>query len=104
LCLSHLLRGNVVKEDAGSERRWHSSTKLAVTSLQDSLGTLGEHFLSEVGVVHGQADLGEKTKDTLVVGVTDHTTEVGQGGGVGHVNGNGVSVTKRWVRDKLVKG
>jgi len=54
-------------------------------------------------VVHRETDLGEKVEDTLVVRVGAKTTDVGEGGGVRHVNGNGVSVTERSLGNELVE-
>jgi len=73
------------------------------TYLQDSLGGLLEDVLGEVWVVHRKAGTGEETQQTLVLGLVDVASRVGEGGRITHVNGDGVTVTKRWVWDQLVE-
>lgn len=101
--LNHLLLGNVVDEDARSKRRGNGSTELAVTGLQDSCGSGLEKLGIELVVVHGETDGGEETEDTLVVGIGHEATDVGKGSGVGHVDGDGMSVAEGSFGNELVK-
>lgn len=55
-------------------------------------------------MVHGQTGTAEQVEDTLVVLVANETPHVGKSCRVGHVDGDGVAVTKRNVWYKLVKG
>ena len=74
-----------------------------IAYLQDSLGGLLEDVLGEVWVVHRKTSAGEQTQQTLVLGFVDVTSRVSESGRVTHVNGDGVTVTKRWVWDQLVE-
>ena len=94
---------NVVDEGARAERVGDGSAKLAIAGLEDGLGGLVEDLLVEVVVVHGQTATGEESVETLHLLVGEKTLDVGQGGGVGHVNGDGVSVTKGNLGGQLVK-
>lgn len=99
----HLVHLDVVQEDARTERARNSGTELSVTSLEDSLGGLVKDVLGEVLIVHGQTNTREEVQQSLVVLVAEDTSKVGEGGRVGHVNGDGVTVTERRVGDQLVK-
>lgn len=55
-------------------------------------------------MVHGETGAREEVQETLVLGLVNVTPGVGKSGRVSHVNGNGVTVTKRWVWDQLVEG
>jgi hypothetical protein len=77
--------------------------KKTTTYLEDSLGGLVEDVLGEVVIVHGQTDTREEVEKSLVLLVAEDTSHVGKSGRVSHVNGDGVTVTKRRVRDQLVE-
>jgi hypothetical protein len=98
-----LFLANVVDEGAGAEGVGDGSAELAIAGLEDGLGGLVEDLLVELVVVHGQATAGEEGVDTLHLLVGEKALDVGQGGGVGHVNGDGVSVTKGNLGGQLVK-
>ena len=98
-----LFLANVVDEGARAERVGDGSAKLAIAGLEDGLGGLVEDLLVELVVIHGQTAAGEESVDTLHLLVGEKTLDVGQGGGVGHVNGDGVSVTKGNLGGQLVK-
>lgn len=93
--LVHLLGRDVVQEHAGTDRVGHGSTEQTVTSLQDSLGGLVEHVLVEQLVVHGQTSPGEQVQQPPVLLVAEETALVCQCRRVGHVDGDGMSVTER---------
>lgn len=99
----HVLVGYVVEEDARTEGRGDGGTELAVTGLEDGGGGLLKEVLVELVVVHGQTDLGEQVENALVVAVADLATDVGKGGGICHVDGNGVTVTEGSLGDELVE-
>ena len=73
------------------------------TDLQDSLGGLVEDVLGEVRVIHGQTNTREEVEKSLVLVITQDTSHVRESGRVSHVDGDGMAVTKRWVRDQLVE-
>jgi hypothetical protein len=73
------------------------------TYLKDGLGGLVEDVLGEVVIIHGQTDTREEVEKSLVLLVAKDTSHVGKSGGVSHVDGDGVAVTKRRVGDQLVK-
>jgi hypothetical protein len=98
-----LFLADVVDERAGAERVGNGSAKLAITGLEDGLGGLLEDVLVEVVVVHGQTATGEESVDALHLLLGEQAVDVGQGGGVGHVDGDGVSVTKGNGRCELVE-
>jgi hypothetical protein len=79
--------------------------RAATTSayLKNSLGGLVKDVLSEVVVIHGEADTREEVEKSLVLLIAEDASHVGKSGGVGHIDGDGVTVTKRWVGDQLVK-
>jgi len=54
-------------------------------------------------IVHGKTDTREEVKKSLVLLVAEDTSDVGKSGRVSHVDGDGVTVTKRRVGDQLVK-
>jgi len=74
-----------------------------VTNLQNGLGCLLEDLLIELRVIHGETTAREQVQDSLVLFVADHSPHVGKSGRVGHVNRDGVSVTKRSLGHKLVQ-
>jgi hypothetical protein len=73
------------------------------TYLKDSLGGLVEDVLSEVVIIHGETDTREEVKKSLVLLVAEDTSHVGKSGRVSHIDGDGVTVTKRRVGDQLVE-
>jgi hypothetical protein len=98
-----LLLADVVDERAGAEGVGDSSAELAVAGLEDGLGGLLEDVLVEVVVVHGQTTTGEESVDALHLLLGEQAVNVGQGRRVGHVDGDGVTVTEGNGRGKLVK-
>jgi hypothetical protein len=98
-----LFLADVVDEGARAEGVRDGSAELAIAGLEDSLGGLVEDLLVELVVVHGKTAAGEKSVDTLHLLVGKETLDVGQGSGVGHVDGDGVSVAKRNLRGQLVE-
>ena len=54
-------------------------------------------------IVHGKTNAREEVEKSLVLLVAENTSKVGQSGGVSHIDGDGVTVTKRRVGDQLVK-
>jgi hypothetical protein len=98
-----LFLANVVDERARAERVGDGSTELAVTCLEDSLGGLVEDLLVELVVVHRQTAAREESVDTLHLVVGEETLNVSQGGGVSHINRNGVSVAKGNLGGQLVE-
>jgi hypothetical protein len=99
-----LLLANVVDERAGAERVGNGSAKLAIAGLEDGLGGLLEDVLVEVVVVHGQTATREESVNALHLLLGKQAVDVGQGRGVGHVDGDGVTVTEGNGRGELVKG
>lgn len=71
--------------------------------LEDSLGGLVEDVLGEVVIIHRKTNTREKVEKSLVLVVAEDTSQVGKSGRVSHVNGDGVTVTERRVRDQLVE-
>jgi hypothetical protein len=98
-----LLLADVVDERAGAKGVGDSGAELAVAGLEDGLGGFVEDVLVEVVVVHGQTATGEESVDALHLLVGKQAMDVGQGGGVGHVDGDGVTVTERNLGGKLVE-
>lgn len=118
----HLGCLDIVEEDARAERAGNCSTELAITGLgkscqmgwekklgikssylKDSLGGLVEDVLGEVVVIHRKTNTREEVEKSLVLVVAEDTSQVGKSGRVSHVNGDGVTVTERRVRDQLVE-
>jgi hypothetical protein len=98
-----LFLADVIDEGARAKGARDGSAELAITGLEDGLGGLVEDILVELVVVHRQTAAGEESMDTLHLLVGEEALDVGQGGGVGHVNGDGVSVTKGNLGGQLVK-
>ena len=94
--------GVVVDEGAGANGVGHGGTMLAVSRLEDGGGAAVEDLLVEELVIHGETGSGEEVQDTAVLFVGDEPAAVGESGGEGHVDGDGVTVTKRRLGDKLV--
>jgi hypothetical protein len=83
---------------------WNSvGYRKTTTYLQDSLGSLVEDVLSEVVIIHGETDTREEVEKSLVLLVAEDSSHVRKSGRVSHVDGDGVTVTKRRVRDQLVE-
>lgn len=103
--LAHLGMGHVVEEDAAPERGdGDGGAELAVAGLEDGGGGLLEHGRVEGGVVHGETGAGEEPEEAGVVRRGEEAAEVCEGGGVGHVDGDGVAVAERGVWDEFVEG
>lgn len=98
----HLVIADVVQEDAGAERVGHSSAKLAVACLENGGGGLLENVFVKLWVVHAEAGTGEEVKNALVLGIAEEAAHVGEGGTVGHVDGDGMTVAKRDLGNQLV--
>lgn len=54
-------------------------------------------------MIHGETCSGEEVEQALVLLVGQEAAGVGEGGRVGHVDGDGVTVAERCLGDKLVK-
>jgi len=94
---------NVVHECARAQWVGHGQSELAITRLENGLGGLLKDLLVEVLVVDGQTDTREEVEQSAVLLVAEQATVVGQGGGVCHVNGDGVAVAKRNLWDQFVE-
>jgi hypothetical protein len=99
----HLLGADVVQERALADRVRDCGSQEAVARLEDRFGGFGEDVFVEERVVHGEAGAGEEVEQTTVLGVCDQTPGVGEGGGVGHVDGDGVAVTEGCLGDEFVQ-
>lgn len=103
--LAHLVVTHVVEEDAlahGADG--DGGAELAVARLEDGRRGLLEQGAVELWVVHGEAGAGEEGEDAAVVGVGEEATDVGEGGRVGHVDGDGVAVAEGGFGDEFVEG
>jgi hypothetical protein len=74
-----------------------------LTDLEDGLGGFVKNVLGEVVIIHGQTNTREEVKKSLVLLVAEEASHVGKSGRVGHVDGDGVTVTERRVGDQLVE-
>lgn len=119
-CRVHLVHRDVVEENTLAERAWDSGPELAVTGLsgsavihsiyhaigshlEDGLGTLVKDLLVELWVIHGQTGAREKVEVPLEFLLAEQTPDVGKGGRVGHVNGDGVAVAEWCLGHQLVQ-
>lgn len=103
--LAHLLVGDVVEEDAVAHGAdGDGGAELAVAGPEDGRGGLLEDGRVELGVVHGEARAGEEAQEAGVIRAGEEAAEVGEGGRVGHVDGDGVAVAEGRVGDEFVEG
>ena len=94
-CCVELFHGCIVNEVRGSDGLGDNKALLAVSGLEDSLGTGLEEVLVEKLVVHGKTNSAEEPEDLVSLSLGDVAAGPGQSGGVGHIDRDGVSVTKR---------
>lgn len=102
--LDHLVVVNVVEEDAvayGADG--DGGAEHAVSGLENGSGRALEQRAVELWVVHGETGAREEVQETLVVGVREMAAGVGESGGEGHVDGDGMPVTKGCLGNKLMK-
>lgn len=94
--LLEFLVGDIVQEGAFAELAlWHDESLLAVSSLLDGLGGNDDEVIIEALVVDGKTDRGDEVEVFVSLSVREHASLVAQGNRVGHVDVDGVTVTKR---------
>lgn len=94
--LNQFLVGNVVQEGAFAEFALRDDESLlAVSSLLDGLGSDDNEFIVEAFVVDGETDGGDEVEVLVSLSIAEQASLVTQGDGVGHVDVDGVTVTKR---------
>lgn len=100
----HVLVADIVEENAlahGADG--DGGAELAIAGLEDGGGGAGEEGTVKLRVVHGQARAGEETEEAGVIGLGEVAADVGEGGRVGHVDGNGVAVAEGSLGDEFVE-
>lgn len=103
-CARKLFAGDVIREDALSQRLGEHETLQTVTRLHDSLDGSLEQFFVEHFVVDAQAHGCSQVEPLIPLGGGDVTARVGDGDGVGHVDVDGVAVTERREGRELESG
>ena len=94
--LLQFLVGDIVQEGAFAELAlWHDESLLAVSGLLDGLGGDDDEVIIEALVVDGKTNRGDEVEVFVSLGVGEHASLMTQGNGVGHVDVDGVTVTKR---------
>lgn len=97
-----LFDGDVVQEQALAKLSvGDGESLLAVSSLLDGLGGVGNELLVKEVVVHGKTDGRDKSEPLVSLSVADELSRVSESDRVGHVDGDGVAVSERNSRSKL---
>ena len=101
---AHLFVRHIVQEDAlahGADR--HGGSEQAVARLEDGGRGFFQQRAVKLRVVHGETGAGEEIEDAAMVLGGKEPANVGKSRRVGHVDGDGMPVTQRWVGNQLME-